>query len=183
MINDWISFAIVAVCGVAAIVCVFEGTRRIGAERRTRNAVLMVVVGGLFCAAWGALAYWDHWTRNAAIETLRQKIAVKDLPANLAKLPAVRRERLVEAHARATYVESGRLETYRDRKGATKVFSPGQADVQEREFTVLRRTQLEHASRDSFAEAFQWWIWGLLAVLLGYLVSREQRRAPRGEGH
>lgn len=175
MINDWIAFSVTAVCGVAAIVCVFEGTRRLGAPGAGRNAVLMVVFGGLFCAAWGALAFWDHWTRNAAIETLRQKAAVEDPPADLAKMPAEKRERLGRAHARAAYIESGNLERYRDRKGAARLFAPGQADIKQREYTVFRRTQLEHASRDSFADAFQWWIWGLLAALLGYLVSREKR--------
>jgi hypothetical protein len=163
------------VCGVTAIVCVFEGTRRLGAPRAGRNAVLMVAVGGLFCAVWGALAFWDHWTRNEAIETLRQRVAVKSLPANLAKLPAERREKLGESHSRAAYIESGNLETYRDRKGAAKLFAPSQADIKQREYTVFRRTQLEHTSRDSFADAFQWWIWGLLAALLGYLVSRDKR--------
>ena len=177
MINDWIAFSVTGVCGVAAIVCVFEGMRRLGAPGAGRNAVLMVVCGGLFCAAWGALAFWDHWTRNEAIETLRQRVAVKDLPADLAKMPAERREKLGQAHARATYIERGNLETYRDRKGAARLFAPSQADIKQREYTVFRRTQLEHASRDSFADAFQWWIWGLLATLFGYLVSRENRRS------
>jgi hypothetical protein len=178
MINDWIAFSIAAVCGVAAIVCVFEGTRRLGAPPAGRNAVLMVVFGGLFCVAWGALAFWDHWTRNEAIETLRQKVAVQDLPAGLAKMPAAKREKLGEAHARAKYIEGGNLGTYRDRKGAAKLFAPSQADIKQREYTVFRRTQLEHASRDSFADAFLWWIWGLLAALFGYLVSREKRTPP-----
>lgn len=177
MINDWIAFSITAVCGVAAIVCVFEGMRRLGAPRAGRNAVLMVAVGALFCAAWGALAFWDHWTRNEAIETLRQKVTVKDLPADTAKMPAGKREKLGEAHARAKYIEGGNLETYRDRKGTARLFAPSQADIKQREYTVFRRTQLEHASRDSFADAFQWWIWGLLAALFGYLVSRENRRS------
>ena len=178
MINDWISFAIAAVCGVAAIACVFEGTRRLGAPRAGRNAVLMVVFGGLFCAAWGALAFWDYWTGNEAIETLQQRVAVKELPADLAKMPAAKREKLGEAHARATYIGGGNLETYRDRKGAARLFAPSQADVKQREFIVFRRTQLAHASRDSFADALQWWIWGLLAALFGYLVSREKRVSP-----
>jgi len=186
MIADWISFVIPAVCGAAAVVSVFEGTRRLAARDRSRNAALMLGAGALFCAAWGGLAYWDHWTRDKAIETLQQRIVAKEPPVRLAKLPAAERERLARDRARTAYIRDGSLETYRDRRGAAKAFTPTQADIRQREAVVYRRTQLEQGSRESFADAFQWWIWGLLAALFGYLVSRERRRAPGGptpDGH
>jgi hypothetical protein len=178
MIEDWASFLITGVCGVCAIVCAFEGVRRLATKGAGRNAVLMVVFGELFCMAWGGLAYWDHWTRNEALEQLQRTATVKELPADFAKLPPETRERLGISYARATYMERGNIATYVGKKGAIKTFAPTQADIRQRELRVARRAQLTHAARDSYEDAFQWWLWGLLAAILGYLVSLDRRPPP-----
>jgi len=182
MIEDWASFLITGVCGICAIVCAFEGVRRLATKGAGRNAVLMVVFGELFCAAWGGLAYWDHWTRNEALEQLQRTAVVRDLPTDFAKLPPEKREKLSLAYARATYIERGNIVTYVEKKGAITTFTPSQVDIRQREFRVMRHAQLTHAARDSYEDAFQWWLWGLLAAILGYLVSLDRRPPPVPEG-
>jgi hypothetical protein len=182
MIEDWTSFLVTGVCGICAIVCAFEGVRRIATQRAGRNAVLMLVFGELFCAAWGGFAYWDHWTRNETLEQLQHTATVKDLPADFAKLPPDKREKLGISYARATYIERGNVIPYVELSGALKSFVPRQADIQQRESRVTRRAQLAHAARDSYEDAFQWWLWGLLAAILGYLVSLDKRPPGRKQG-
>lgn len=179
MIDDWVSFAISGVSGVSAIVCLFEGARRIGAQGARRGPVLMVALGGLFCAVWGGLAYWEHWTRLESSEALRRTAATAKLPPVLAKgVPAETREKLGLAYARAKYLEGGTLVTYADRSGKDRVFAPSQTDLKRREAGIVKRVQLDHASRDSFADAFLWWLWGFLAMLLGFFFSGGKRPAP-----
>ena len=175
MINDWISFATTGVCGVTAIVCLFEGMRRISTHGARGTSVLMVVLGGLFCATYGALAFWEHYTNVESSEALRQMHRSAVRPPEFGKeTSAERREILGQVYARAIYLERGTLVSYLDRSGAKKVFAPSESDLKRREFTIVRRAQLDYASRESYADAFTWWLWGLLAALLGFLFSREK---------
>ncbi len=179
MTDDWVSFALNGVGGFAAIVCLFEGTRRIGARGARLIAVLMVALGGLFCASYGAIAYWTHEIQIETSELLRHGVFfAQRLPDWGKNMGAEERQTLSLAYARATYLAHGMLVAQLDRSGAGKLFEPSQEDVNRRESIVSIRAQLDHSARQNRADAFLWWLWGLLAVLAGYGVSLENRPAP-----
>src|SRR5260370_29065725 len=104
MIDDWFSIALNAVGGIAALVCLFEGARRIGARGPQLIAVLMVAFGGLFCASYGAIGYWTHQIQIETSELLRHGVFfAQRLPDWGKNMAAEERQTLSLAYARATY--------------------------------------------------------------------------------
>ena len=173
--NDWLTFVIDAIGGACAFICLFEGTRRLGAYGRQRTAVVMTALGAAYCVLYGGFFLVKHYQLSDYAQTLYQQASHGELPADWGKqLPAARREAGSRALARSAYVESGTLRTYFDAAGERKQFAPAQADVKRRDAIVANRARLEESMRESFANGLLWLIWGVLATLFGYGVSREK---------
>ena len=176
MVDDWTMFSVLVVCGVSAVVCIFEGARRLGSGTG-RGAGVMLFFGELFCLTWGGLAFWDHWTYEQDLAILQAPIA-RELPADFAKLPPDKQEKLSFARARGLYLDRGALVTYVNRAAEVKPFVPAPDDMKHREAATEKRARLTQDSRARFADALQWWSWCLLAAVLGFLVSVDTPRPP-----
>lgn len=180
--NDWLSFAVDTIGGGCALICVFEGTRRIAARGAGRNAVLMVSLGALYCLLYGGYFLWRHHELGVYAATLYGQVSKGELPADWRKeMTGARREAGSLALARSAFVESGTLRTYFDAAGERKPFAPSQADIKRRDHVVAAQTRTAEAIRESFANGLLWLLWGVIAALFGYGLSgsdKPQRDPP-----
>jgi hypothetical protein len=179
MINDWLEFALNAVGGATAFLCLFDGTRRIGAYGMSRRALLMTSFAVIFYVFYGSFAYWKYSELTDTLSALQHKpVATQPDPGKV--LSGEKREAASLAQARQAFMQSGTFETYIDRRDEKKLFPPNHEDIRKRERALAIQTQLEYAARDSLTEALLWLITGLLAVLFGFAFSRERIPIPAG---
>ena len=179
MIVDGIDFALITIGGATAFVCLFDGTRRIGAYGMNGRAGLMAGLAVAFYVVHGSFAYWKYLDLTDTLSMRQHRPASAQTARGSAKdLSPERKESENVARARRVFWESGSLEPYLDRLNEKKLFHPSQGDIRRREFLVANQAQLEYAARESFTEALLWLVTGLLAVLFGYGFSREKIPVP-----
>src|SRR5713101_4960886 len=113
MIDNWVDFSLSVAGGATAFLCLFEGTRRLGAYGVHRKAVLMTVLAAAICALYGGFAYWKYADMKATLSVGLPKAASTQLPANWGRgLSPERKEVLSLANARRAFMESGKLGSY-----------------------------------------------------------------------
>jgi len=175
MIESWIDFTLSVIAGATAFLCLFDGTRRLGAYGMHRKAVLMTVLAAGICALYGAFAYWKYSDLKTTLSISQRKPAATQLPANWGRgLSPERRESVSLARARRAFIESGTLGSYVDRGGETRSLAPSQGDQLQRERVVAYYSRMEYGARSSLAEALLWLIIGVVGVLFGFAMSFEK---------
>lgn len=180
MIENWIDFSLYVAAGAVALLCLFEGTRRIGAYGAHRVGVLMFVASAAACAAAGGLAYQKYGTLSAATGAGQRKAPATQTAAAFSKVPSPeRKEILSHAVAQRRFKESGAPGPYIDRNGETKTFVPALDDLKAREQVVAYYAQTEFAARSSLAEAVVWLIAAIVAVFLGLVMALAKPPAPK----
>ena len=180
MIESWVDFVFSVIGGATAFLCLFDGTRRLGAYGVHRKAVLMTVLAAGICALYGGFAYWKYSDLKATLSMNQRKVAASSLPANWGRLSPEKKEVVSVARARRTFMESGTLASYVDRGGETRTFAPTQEDLLRRERVVAYYARAEYSARGSLAESLLWLIIAVIAVLFGFLMSLEKVPAPAG---
>jgi hypothetical protein len=181
--TDWLSFAVDAVGGACAFICLFEGTRRLALSGMKRGAVLMTALGAAYCVLYGGYFILNHYELREYSEALYRQAYRVELPSDWGNhLTPPRREAASQALARSAYVESGTLRTYFDAKGGRKPYAPTQADVKRRDSVVASKALLGEAMRQSLSTGVLWLTWGVIAVLFGFGVSREKSPAEPTTG-
>jgi len=174
MVESWIDFALYVAAGAVALLCLFEGTRRVVAYGVHRTGVLMFVASAAACAAAGGFAYQKYGTLSAAAGAgLRKAPAFSKIPS------PERKELLSQAVAKRRFTESGAPGPYIDHNGETKTFVPTLDDLKAREKVVAYYAQTEFAARSSLAEALVWLIAASVAVLLGLVMALAKPPAPK----
>ena len=173
MIENWFDFTLNVVAGSTAFLCLFDGTRRLFAFGANRKTLLMTVLAAGICVLYGAFAYWKYADLKATLSMNQRKTAAAE-PANWSRLSPEKKEVLGLARARSTFMESGSLGSYIDRRGETRTFAPTQDDLTHRERVVIYYLRAEYSARSSLAEALLWLILALVAVLFGILMSLEK---------
>lgn len=186
MIENWVDFALNVVGGATAFLGLFDGTRRLFAFGVHRKAVLMTILAASICALYGSFAYWKSVDLKTTSLGMNQRMSAStQLPANWGRgLSPEKKEVLSLARARHSFMESGSLGSYIDRRGVTRTFAPTQEDLMQRERVVAYYSRAEYAARSSLAEAVLWLIIGLVAVLFGFAMSFEKfpgRTGPAAE--
>jgi hypothetical protein len=179
--GDSLGFAIDAVGGGAAFILLFEGVRRLAAGMGSRRAALaMTVLGAAYCFLYGGYFLWKEHDTRQYVEALYRSAAPKgELPANWGEhLAPPRREASSLSLAREAYLQSGTLRGYFDAGGARKQFAPTQVDVRRRDRVVATQARLEESIRESFNSGVLWLVWGVIAVLFGFGMSRERIARP-----
>src|SRR5262245_46177207 len=180
MVENWIDFALYAVAGCAAMLCLFESTRRIGAYGLHRGAVFMFVLSSAACAFAGGFAYQKFTTLNAAVLTAQRQPPAKPAGPGWTKVASPeKKELLSQAVAKRTFAEYGTLGVYMDRNGEVKPFSPAADDLKAREKVVAYYSRTEFAARSSLAEALLWGIGAIVSVFLGLMMSLAKPPAPK----
>jgi hypothetical protein len=174
--NDWLSFAVDTFGGGCALICLFEGTRRLAARGAGRNAVIMVALGAFYCLFYGGYFLWRYQELRADADTHYGQVYRGELPADWRQeMPGPRREAGSLALARSAFVQSGTLRTYFDAAGARKPFAPSQEDIRRRDRVVAAQTRVGELMRESFWSGLLWLAWGALAVLFGYGMSGAEK--------
>jgi hypothetical protein len=179
MIENWVDFTLNVVAGATAFLCLSDGTRRLFAFGMHRKVLLMTVLAAGICVLYGAFAYWKYADLKATL-SMNQRRAAAAQPANWSRLSLEKKEVLGLARARQTFMESGTLVSYIDRRAETRTFAPTQDDLTRRERVVTYYSRAEYSARSSLAEALLWLILALVAVLFGILMSLEKVPAPAG---
>jgi len=179
MIENWFDFSLSVIAGATAFLCLFDGTRRLGAYGVHRKAVLMTAVAASICLLYGSYAYWKYEDLKWRLIVGQTQLAPSQSPKKFGRTSSPeKREILSLARARNAFLESGKLVSYVDRSGGSKSFVPRQEDLERRESVVVYYARLESAARASLAEALLWLITALVAAIFGFVVSIEKARTP-----
>jgi hypothetical protein len=174
MIENLADFGLNVGAGALALLCLFDGARRIGAHGLHRRAVLMFVLSACVCALYGGFAYQRYVDLKGSVSAAQRKPSATSVAAWSKVASPEKKEILSQTVARQTFRESGTLMPYIDKTGQTKVFAPTQDDLVAREKIVTRYTLAEAAMRTSLAEALLWLIAGVTAILLGFAMSLDK---------
>jgi len=183
MIESWPDFILTVTGGAIALLCLFEGTRRLGAYGAHRKAVLLILASAGVCALFGGFAY-QRYTDLKTTYLLAQAKPAKARPAAWSKVSSPeKKELLSQALARDAFRSSGVLGPYVDRNGDTRTFAPSQEDLAARERVVAYYSRTEYAARSSFAEALLWLITAVVAIFLGLAMSLDNKAPdPSAQG-
>src|SRR5262245_34715456 len=117
MIENLVDFSLTTAAGAAALFCLFEGTRRLGAHGVHRKALLLILFAGGTCAAFGGFAYKRYADLRSTLAESQPKPPAKTAASwNKAASPE-KKEQLSQALARQTFKASGTLRLYVDHNG------------------------------------------------------------------
>ena len=184
MIENPVDFILNVTAGAIALLCLFDGTRRLGAYGLHRKAMLLILMSAGVCALYGGFAY-QRYTDLKTTLLVRQQKPAKVQAATWSRVASPeKKELLSQALARQTFRASGALGPYIDRSGEARTFAPNQEDLAARERVVAYYSRTEFTARSSLAEALLWLIAGIISVLLGFAMSLDNKpptRAGQGE--
>jgi hypothetical protein len=175
MIENLVDFVLNVAAGAVALVCLFEGTRRLGAYGVHRKAMLLMLLSVSVCALYGGFAYQRYADLNTTLLVSQQKPAKVQAATWSRVASPEKKELLSQASARQTFRASGTLGPYIDRNGETRTFAPNQEDLAARERVVTYYSRTEVAARSSLAEALLWLIAAIVAVFLGFAMSLDNK--------
>jgi len=179
MLTYWLDFAVTTAGGAAAFVCLFEGVRRWRAFGAHRTAVVMTVLGGIFCGAQSGVAYWKHGVMKEMAPTLHRNMFAGELPDDWAQnLEPAKRESSSLAMAKMTFVDTGRFRSYFDKSGQRRSYAPTEEDIRQREFAVVTMARFDDAIRNNLHDALIWLIWALVAASFGFGIAKDRGPLP-----
>ncbi len=134
MIPTWVPMALEVATHTVAVVCVFEGVRRIRALGVSKSAVLSATFGLIYCFGYAGLSYWSHNVQREAWVILDKGADIPELPIDWgANFPPQQRTNASHEIAEAAFSEHGQLRHYFDAAGTRLLFSPTQVDLDHRE--------------------------------------------------
>jgi hypothetical protein len=173
MISSWFSVSLEVATHTVAVVCVFEGVRRICAFGVSKSAVLSATFGLIYCFGYAGLSYWAHNVQHEASVILHRGANIPELPIDWgANLPPQQRANSSHEIAEAAFSEHGQLKHYFDAAGARLLFSPTQVDLDHRGKKITQLAKLEFAADESSDSYVRWILVALFASLLGIWWSR-----------
>jgi hypothetical protein len=156
-----------------AIVCVFEGTRRLSSFGVSKGAVLTATVGFLCCLSYAGISYRAHKYQGDALVLLQRGVEIPELPIDWgANLPALQRESTSHELAEAAFSEHGQLRYHFDETGKRILFSPTQANLDHREEKIAELTKLDAAAEASANGFLRWLLVAFFAATLGIGYAR-----------
>jgi hypothetical protein len=181
MIIEWFEYVGDVGGRLLALLCLFEGARRITVTGVHRTGVLFLGFGTFLCLAYGGMAYWKHSMLTDASKVLERNVLSAHLPLADDWGTACcsdKRESSSLAMVRAAFLESGTLYTYFDSAGARKLFAPSQEDIKKREGIALSNAKIKESTGALLSEAVYWLVASIFALLLGFAIGRELRSVP-----
>lgn len=179
MSTSWLPLAFDVAAHTFAVVCIFEGVRRISAFGPSKSAVFSAAFGFLYCVAYAGFSYWAHNFQHEASGLLQKGVAVPELPGDRgASFPPKQRAESSVELARAAFGENGKLRFYFDESGKRLLYVPSQADLDQREKKVAQLAQLQYVANESAYTPAQWLLVALFAALFGFGWARGQSANP-----
>jgi hypothetical protein len=153
-----------------AVVAAFEGMRRIRNGRRTKEAVLLLAFGLIWCVAKGGLTLYMGATANE----LRQSgnIPTHQLSDDWGRnMAPAERESGSLAYARVAFLSNGVLLDYFTQSGERKRFAPLPEDVRERDSTVQLWQQFDDGWEHAYKTGVRMIVSALVAMIAGAVVG------------
>jgi hypothetical protein len=179
MTDSLLSLAVDVATHTFAIVCVFDGVRRITTFGLSRTAVLSAAFGLLYCIGYAGFSYWAHNSERDMSALLEKGVAVPELPTDWgANLPPKQRAKSSLELAHAAFSEHGQLRYYFDETGKQQLYVPSQIGLDQREKKVAQLAMIEYAADESANTPAQWLFVALAAALLGLWWARGQSADP-----
>jgi len=157
---------------VAVVVALFEGARQITLLGVTRNRVLVVAGGIIFCGVLSAVHFYASTVDSLKLELKEVGELEPDWGKNLSP---EQKEEASRTRASATYTSTGTLVDYIDATGTRRKYAPTQAELKLREETVSVNQQLDTLARNGHANGIRWAFLPLFALLIGWIIGRYRR--------
>ena len=179
MSTSWLALAVDIAAHTFAIVCVFDGVRRLSAFGLSKGAVLSAAFGLIYCVGYAGFSYWNHNFQHEASTLLQNGVAVPELPSDWgANFPPKQRAESSLELARAAFGENGKLRFYFDESGKRLLYAPSQIDLDQREKKIAQLAQLQYAAEESSNTPSRWLLVALAAALFGFGWARGQSANP-----
>jgi hypothetical protein len=170
--SNWVNLAFESFAMMAALIAIFEGTRRLACDGTTRKRILAVMAGLIWCALLSAFQFYI-----STADSLKMKpLDATELHADWGKaLSPTQREESSRMRASAIYSSTGILVDYIAASTERKKYAPTQDELKQREATVIVNQQLDTMSQGAYANGFHLILFPLFALVVGWAVGREQR--------
>ena len=173
MITSWLSLAFDVASHTFAIVCVFEGFRRISTFGFSKAAVISAAFGLIYCFGFAGFSYSAHNFQRDTLVLLKKGASVPELTPDWgASLSPQQKTNASLSLARTEFSEHGKLRYYFDETGKKQLFSPSQIDLDHREQKVAQLAQLDFAAEKSSEGPARWLFIAIAAALFGFGWSR-----------
>jgi hypothetical protein len=179
-LTSWFFSLLVAVVVAVALVCVYEGMRRVAAQGFGRAAAALIIVGLLGAVGHAASDLYVGARLRALLATF-PAVGQAEPPEGWEKstlAPAEKASRSLE-NARLTFQVTGRVVDIIDDAGARRPFVPTQQDLQGREQMVLGFDRTEANAGRLAAEAWRQLVAVIVFMGAGWIVGRRARQATR----
>lgn len=180
MSTESLTFFFTLVVGVvvaAAMLCMFEGARRLAASGFGRLGALLVAVGIVIAVGKaGADLYVASGLRR--LLDAFPNVASAEPPGGWEKADMTPEERTSRStdNARLTYQVTGRLVPFIAATGQRETYAPTQADLHTRERLVVGFDRTDAQSRERAAEGWRQLMGDVTCLVAGWLVGLRTRR-------
>jgi hypothetical protein len=167
----WTSFVIVVALSTFAVVCVFEGVRRLCTHDFSKIALVTASFGLLYCVGYVGFNYWTYTVLHTGSVVLRKGVVIPKLPTEWGNFPLTQKAEVSIGIARGIFLERGQLSYHFDELGNKLLFSPNQVDLNQREEKVAQLARLDYMVWVSSVEAGRWLIITITAGIFGFFWS------------
>ncbi len=186
--SGWFNFFFDIGAWSAAVIVIFEGSRRLARGERGRRVIGWVAGGAIWCIVNGVVAFHISSTMESlGIDPNRPVSELRDDWSN--KLSPDDREKSSSSYASSIYFSSGTIVSHFDRSGNRQRFAPTQEQIRERESHVALKQQMAQLSLDAYSRGWRWFLSAVLAVLIGwgtwrneYLTANRPMQPTAGSG-
>jgi hypothetical protein len=178
MITDWFNYGIDTFAVVASVLALFEGAKLLAEKGVTRRAVATLLIGAVACTAWASMNYFKFQTVTKILAQIESSGDLKVPPRDQwsTSLSPNQKEEIALALARHEYFRHGKLTNFIDRNNASKLFSPSQKEMNEREDHLVQLTQLRLLADDRRQDAFSLGLWAIFSAIFGYVSGWSSKR-------
>jgi hypothetical protein len=180
MTAESLAFVLTLVVGgvvAAAMLCIYEGARRIAQAGYERVAALLVVVGVIVAVGKaGADLYVAAGLRRLLDEF--PTITSSEPPGGWEKAPMTPEQRTTRSteNARLTYQVTGRIVQFIDGSGQRASYAPTPADLQTRERLVVGIDRTDAQSRERAGDGWRQLMGDITCLVAGWLMGLRARR-------
>jgi hypothetical protein len=179
MITDWLNFILSAFSILASYIFIFEGARLIAVNGATRKAVATILFGIITSVPWALINYDKYLTVTNILARMESSGELKvPSPQELmsTSISPEQREKISFAMARQEYYYQGKLTNYINRNNESKIYSPLQKEIEEREEILIQNTQLRFKANARRQDAILISFWILFFAIFGYVSGRRSKR-------
>jgi hypothetical protein len=181
MITNWFNYVIDTFVVVAYVLALFEGAKLLATKGVTRKAVVTLFIGVVACAILVSINYFKFQAVTKILSQIENSGDLKVPPRDQwgTSLSPNQKEEITLALASNEYQRHGRLTNFIDQNNVSKLFSPSQKEMNEREDHLVQMTQLRLLADDRRQDTNLLSLWALFSALFGYVYGWSLKRASK----